>query len=91
MENTLREYLLRLVAAIPMCLNPCFNGKYSQRNNDNQFSRDYSVLILVLMENTLREVRVEDPKKLIRVLILVLMENTLRTRHEDLSDAKRQS
>ena len=36
-----------------------------------------SVLILVLMEDTLREkkVRVEDPKA---VLILVLMEDTLR-------------
>ena len=32
------------------------------------------VLILVVMEDTLREVRVEDPK----VLILVVMEDTLR-------------
>ena len=38
------------------------------------------VLILVLMEDTLREkkVRVEDPKTC--VLILVLMEDTLRER-----------
>ena len=74
-----------------------------------------SVLILVLMEDTLRGIIIKHserrgnglnpcsngrysqsyphglPTIFRRVLILVLMEDTLRTRHEDLSDAKRQS
>ena len=43
-------------------LNPCFNGRYSQSFKPESYTKDGKVLILVLMEDTLREVRVEDPK-----------------------------
>ena len=35
-------------------LNPCFNGRYSQRNSVNKKASVNEVLILVLMEDTLR-------------------------------------
>ena len=79
MEDTLRD-IIRFIAAIPMIgLNPCFNGRYSQRISQLQvtsaktrlnpcFNGRYSqrrvnsltenakeVLILVLMEDTLRD------------------------------------
>ena len=60
-------------------LNPCFNGRYSQSaNGGKQQDAFSSVLILVLMEDTLRDstsVEYIYPKE---VLILVLMEDTLR-------------
>ena len=60
------------------CLNPCFNGRYSQSRIVCFNSSKKDVLILVLMEDTLRVV----PKRLQSistfVLILVLMEDTLR-------------
>ena len=47
-----------LVLMAIVCLNPCFNGRYSQRRPKNQVSRNnYNVLILVLMEDTLRELK----------------------------------
>ena len=56
MEDTLREqYLLRLRNE-HKSLNPCFNGRYSQRNvNACYIWLRCGVLILVLMEDTLRE------------------------------------
>ena len=36
-------------------LNPCFNGRYSQSGSFVNTTGDYTVLILVLMEDTLRE------------------------------------
>ena len=64
MEDTLRvssNYFkkIRLIR-----LNPCFNGRYSQSKRFQRKASVCSVLILVLMEDTLREkkVRVEDPK-----------------------------
>ena len=60
------------------CLNPCFNGRYSQssgRRSKNLIG--LRVLILVLMEDTLRVYKRSDDF-LIDVLILVLMEDTLR-------------
>ena len=36
-------------------LNPCFNGRYSQRKIQNLLRLRIRVLILVLMEDTLRE------------------------------------
>ena len=57
MEDTLRD-VLRLIAAIPMLgLNPCFNGRYSQRFPCGIVSDVSDVLILVLMEDTLRDFR----------------------------------
>ena len=55
MEDTLREYV-EDQTLLPSSLNPCFNGRYSQRDqvvvrNEGPFV----VLILVLMEDTLRE------------------------------------
>ena len=39
-------------------LNPCFNGRYSQRDDDDDITSVLAaVLILVLMEDTLREQR----------------------------------
>ena len=38
-----------------LSLNPCFNGKYSQSQSRVLMSLCLKVLILVLMENTLRE------------------------------------
>ena len=35
-------------------LNPCCNGRYSQRKNFIEFTNTDGVLILVLMEDTLR-------------------------------------
>ena len=42
-------------------LNPCFNGRYSQRNKKKFGSKIQKVLILVLMEDTLRVTR--KPRK----------------------------
>ena len=38
-------------------LNPCFNGRYSQSNSKSAKDILLSVLILVLMEDTLRDER----------------------------------
>ena len=61
-----------------MSLNPCFNGRYSQRQPIFSNGRVYKVLILVLMEDTLRVPGLIDKVKAFAVLILVLMEDTLR-------------
>ena len=61
-----------------MRLNPCFNGRYSQREIHPGSPTHYQVLILVLMEDTLRASLLERKETLISVLILVLMEDTLR-------------
>ena len=61
------------------CLNPYFNGRYSQRHfkvNPKGYRSD--VLILVLMEDTLREFGNVLKIILLSALILVLMEDTLR-------------
>ena len=60
-------------------LNPCSNGRYSQSDKSSKDISDFfSVLILVLMEDTLRVVVFMLLNNLTFVLILVLMENTLR-------------
>ena len=63
------------------CLNPCFNGRYSQSDIYEFVPFNGDVLILVLMEDTLR-VEGDTDKALenYNVLILVLMEDTLRVR-----------
>ena len=62
-------------------LNPCSNGKYSQSTKVDTYTVKVRVLILVLMENTLRgKCDYINPLNL-SVLILVLMENTLRVFH----------
>ena len=59
-------------------LNPCFNGRYSQRKKSIIESLVKNVLILVLMEDTLRDRDVKGCGEVQKVLILVLMEDTLR-------------
>ena len=60
-------------------LNPCFNGRYSQsRIMECVCACRISVLILVLMEDTLRARLQRRIRTSSNVLILVLMEDTLR-------------
>ena len=60
-------------------LNPCFNGRYSQRVTDERVTLLFLVvLILVLMEDTLRDYNLRLSIVNNQVLILVLMEDTLR-------------
>ena len=62
-----------------LCLNPCFNGRYSQSLGRQRSPFLIFVLILVLMEDTLRAFSERlSNKSLHAVLILVLMEDTLR-------------
>ena len=64
MEDTLRGNYIRVMSKI-VGLNPCFNGRYSQSMFYEIHGALSTVLILVLMEDTLRDkkkVRVEDPK-----------------------------
>ena len=55
MEDTLREVEKYFDNEEALRLNPCFNGRYSQRP-DAEFTKltAEQVLILVLMEDTLR-------------------------------------
>ena len=55
MEDTLRGVLDERIAELQRSLNPCFNGRYSQRIVSFVYrKKDGTVLILVLMEDTLR-------------------------------------
>ena len=55
MEDTLRVTVRRVLSLLPKCLNPCFNGRYSQRMRKRYGTENQTqVLILVLMEDTLR-------------------------------------
>ena len=57
MEDTLRDKN-KTYGNIDTCLNPCFNGRYSQRIKKSSGRRDRNlVLILVLMEDTLRGIK----------------------------------
>ena len=49
------EHLLKVNAML--CLNPCFNGRYSQSQRLHCNEQRGEVLILVLMEDTLRAER----------------------------------
>ena len=54
MEDTLREAIPCEGHRFFFCLNPCFNGRYSQRKAHLLVKVGVKVLILVLMEDTLR-------------------------------------
>ena len=57
MEDTLGVYMFLNQDAFSICLNPCFNGRYSRSYKEVAgFYRDV-VLILVLMEDTLGDVK----------------------------------
>ena len=63
----------------PRCLNPCCNGTYSPRNSIIKLIFTTTlVLILVVMEHTLRVMKCGIDKWRAWVLILVVMEHTLR-------------
>ena len=55
MEDTLRGLVISRNPYSAQGLNPCFNGRYSQRQIKLWQKSYYIVLILVLMEDTLRE------------------------------------
>ena len=55
MEDTLRVNDYSLQSVCNESLNPCFNGRYSQSRLFNSKPWNMGVLILVLMEDTLRE------------------------------------
>ena len=77
MEHTLGEpTLLSLIASL-LGLNPCFSGTYSRSYSQLLKYICYVVLILVLVEHTLGEVREETTHGVRIVLILVLVEHTL--------------
>ena len=79
MEYTLRENANKVNNKVSASLNPCFNGIYSQRVCYIEKETYLLVLILVLMEYTLRELYSIFASRMPRiVLILVLMEYTLR-------------
>ena len=61
-----------------LSLNPCFNGRYSQSQRLHSNEQRGEVLILVLMEDSLREFGNVLKIILLSVLILVLMEDTFR-------------
>ena len=61
-----------------MGLNPCFNGRYSQRTMKVELQCGDTVLILVVMEDTLRGLPRLSKRIIFGVLILVVMEDTLR-------------
>ncbi len=54
MEDTLRVDDERIVKVITNSLNPCCNGRYSQSVIVGSEDKPKSVLILVVMEDTLR-------------------------------------
>ena len=80
MEDTLRAGATTSDTSLKIAsLNPCFNGRYSQSNEwiISTFVCTV-VLILVLMEDTLRDGWKVNQGGKTSVLILVLMEDTLR-------------
>ena len=80
MEDALRERVITTQLWRQLCLNPCSNGRCSASLFTKALtSKSATVLILVLMEDALREVEREDGTHLfLLVLILVLMEDALR-------------
>ena len=86
MEDTLRDYKTSKATRV-WTIYPCYNGRYTQRHISYIPEDKYTeVLILVLMEDTLRERRGYVGGRSKRVLILILMEDTLRVVCEDRSD-----
>ena len=55
MEDTLRGSTIYAIKCAKYGLNHCFNGRYSQRHNKTFQLVAVRVLILVLMEDTLKE------------------------------------
>ena len=87
MEDTLKGEIKACERGFHACLNPCFNGRYSQSRETIILLSSTIVLILVLMEDTLRVMAESGYQRFTTVLILVLMEDTLRGNFE-YSDVK---
>ena len=68
MEDTLRELWRYQTLLQNSSLNPCFNGRYSQREIPDALAEfNESVLILVLMEDTLRGKKNKEKRPLQRL------------------------
>ncbi len=80
MEDTLRAEFVEKIPRSELCLNPYSNGRYSTSSINLLYENTVDpVLILILMEDTLREQASSCCLIRIRpVLILILMEDTLR-------------
>ena len=79
MEDTLGVASATALIWFRMSLNPYCNGRYSWSEAQRPYNGLLLVLILVLMEDTLRASYTPfDDDGVCRVLILVLMEDTLR-------------
>ena len=63
MEDTLRGQQSQNESSFGS-LNPCFNGRYSQSTENQTQTTKVCVLILVLMEDTLRELLFLFPQRL---------------------------
>ena len=79
MEDTLRDFACSCIRCKTSCLNPYSNGRYSESGKGSRaIGTDGGVLILILMEDTLRAIRAKRRRAFGEVLILILMEDTLR-------------
>ena len=78
MEDTLRARFLVLVVRDKDCLNPCSNGRYSQRLSSETVLSRVSCLNPCSNGRYSQSVRNPHTGNLFFVLILVLMEDTLR-------------
>ena len=78
MEDTHWDFYTNGVyEAEQICLNPCFNGRYSLRPATKGKKKTNDVLILVLMEDThWGPWNLGEERRYGYVLILVLMEDT---------------
>ena len=78
MEDTLRGFATTNMTHHNVSLNPYYNGRYSTSKSINLIIYVMKVLILIIMEYTLRAQ--QKPFRLQRsyVLILIIMEYTLR-------------
>ena len=57
MEDTLGVSIIDRSNLPITCLNPCFNGRYSRRKIKSYERNEQFVLILVLMEDTLGDLK----------------------------------
>ena len=88
MEHTLRALCKCSYDKETRSLNPCFSGTYSQSAHSVTITHLDGVLILVLVEHTLRGTYDDAGELVDEVLILVLVEHTLRGHAEATYEAQ---
>ena len=72
-----------MLVIVCSCLNPYYNGRYSPRCSAYHVNDLIEVLILIIMEDTLRvECMEASGHRSLQVLILIIMEDTLRVHEE---------